>query len=296
MVHDLSAAEDLAQDALVAALEQWPRDGIPTNPAAWLTAVVKRRAVDRLRRADRLRQREPELVRRAAEQSASSGDIEVDRIEDDLLRLLFISCHPAITQQARVALTLRLLGGLTTAEIAHAFLVPEPTVAQRIVRAKKELARVGADMDEPGPQERVDRLPAVLETVYLIFNEEYNATAGYTWTRPELCSEALRLARLLRGLLPNDSEVLGLLALLELQSPPVVGRTRGPRLPVFQCRTGTASVRSHARRGGDHRPARWPAEHARNEVPIVLEARGWLRGALGGGHDGAPGCAQPAGG
>ncbi len=233
MVHDLSAAEDLAQDALVAALEQWPRDGIPTNPAAWLTAVVKRRAVDRVRRADRFRQREPELIRRAAEQSTATDVVDVERIEDDLLRLVFIACHPAISQQARVALTLRLLGGLTTAEIARAFLVPEPTVAQRIVRAKNDLARLGADMEEPSPQQRVERLPAVLETVYLIFNEGYNATAGDAWIRPELCDEAVRLARLLRALLPQEPEVLGLLALVELQSSRLAARHDADGNPVL---------------------------------------------------------------
>jgi RNA polymerase sigma factor (sigma-70 family) len=233
MVHDLWAAEDLAQDALVAALEQWPRDGIPANPAAWLTAVVKRRAIDQVRRQERFRQREPELVRRTREQSTASDDVDVERIEDDLLRLVFMSCHPAISQQARVALTLRLVGGLTTAEIARAFLVPEPTVAQRIVRAKQDLARLGAAIEEPDPQERVDRLPAVLETVYLIFNEGYNATAGDDWIRPELCDEAVRLARLLRGLLPKEPEVLGLLALVELQSSRLAARLDPDGNPVL---------------------------------------------------------------
>ena len=219
--------------ALVAALEQWPRDGIPTNPAGWLTAVVKRRAVDRVRRADRFRQREPELIRRATEQSTATDDVDVERIEDDLLRLVFNACHPAISQQARVALTLRLVGGLTTAEIARAFLVPESTVAQRIVRAKNDLARLGADMEEPNPQQRVERLPAVLETVYLIFNEGYNATAGDAWVRPELCDEAVRLARLLRGLLPDEPEVLGLLALLELQPSRLAAREDVEGNPVL---------------------------------------------------------------
>ncbi len=219
LVRDVAAAEDLAQDALVAALEQWPVDGIPANPAAWLTAVVKRRAIDRIRRADRYRQREPELTRRASQHATMNDDLDVDRIDDDLLRLVFIACHPAISQQARVALTLRLLGGLTTTEIARTFLVPEPTVAQRIVRAKNDLARVGAALEEePDPTERTERLDAVLEVIYLIFNEGYTATSGVDWTRPELCDEALRLARLLRGLMPNETEVLGLLALLEFQS------------------------------------------------------------------------------
>ena len=162
LVRDVAAAEDLAQDALVAALEQWPVDGVPANPAAWLTAVVKRRAIDRIRRADRYRQREPELARRATEHATMNDNTDVDRIDDDLLRLVFIACHPAISQQARVAMSLRLLGGLTTTEIAHAFLVPDATIGQRIVRAKKDLARVGAALEEPDPTERSERLDAVL--------------------------------------------------------------------------------------------------------------------------------------
>jgi RNA polymerase sigma factor (sigma-70 family) len=224
LVRDVSAAGDFAQDALVAALEQWPIDGIPSNPAAWLTAVVKRRAIDRLRRDGRYRQREPELTRRAMDNNTMNPNVDVDRIEDDLLRLVFIACHPAISQQARVALTLRLLGGLTTPEISRAFLVPEPTVAQRIVRAKNDLQRVGAALDEPDPAERAERLDAVLEVVYLIFNEGYAATSGDSWARPELCEEALRLGRLLRGLMPGENEVLGLVALMELQSSRLAAR------------------------------------------------------------------------
>ena len=224
LLRNVADAEDVAQDALVAAMEQWPRDGIPANPAGWMTAVVKRRAVDRIRRAERLRERQPELTRMARDRAVGGGDVDVERIEDDLLRLVFIACHPAISQQSRVALTLRLVGGLTTGEIARAFLVPEATVAQRIVRAKNELARVGAGLDEPDPAERAQRLAAVLEVVYLIFNEGYAATAGADWTRPELCDEAVRLARLLRALMPGDSEVLGLLALLELQASRLAAR------------------------------------------------------------------------
>ncbi len=224
LVRDVAVAEDLAQDALLAALQQWPVDGVPTNPAAWMTAVVKRRAIDHIRRNERYRERVPELARVARDQSMFEQTLDVDRIDDDLLRLVFIACHPAISQQARVALTLRLLGGLTTAEIARAFLVPEPTIAQRIVRAKKDLARAGAALDEPDPAERVERLDAVFEVVYLIFNEGYAATAGVEWTRPTLCDEALRLGRLLRGLRPADSEVLGLLALMELQSSRLAAR------------------------------------------------------------------------
>lgn len=220
-------AEDLAQEALVAALEKWPVDGVPHNPGAWLTSVVKRRAIDRIRRADRYREREPELTRRAAEHSTMNDDTDIDRISDDLLRLVFIACHPAISQQARVALTLRLLGGLTPEEIAHAFLVSESTVAQRIVRAKNELKRVDAELEEPDLAERVERVDAVLKVIYLIFNEGYTATSGADWTRPDLCEEALRLARLLRGLMPTETEVLGLVALLEFQSSRL-GARRAP--------------------------------------------------------------------
>lgn len=290
MVHDLSSAEDLAQDALVAALDQWPRDGIPANPAAWLTAVVKRRAIDQVRRDERFRQREPELVRRAREHSTANDDVDVDRIEDDLLRLVFMSCHPAIGQQARVALTLRLVGGLTTPEIARAFLVPEPTVAQRIVRAKQDLARLGAAIEEPDPQERVERLPAVLETVYLIFNEGYNATAGDDWIRPELCDEGLRLARLLRGLLPKEPEVLGLLALVELQSSRLAARRDPDGNPVLlddqdrgrwdydRIRRGLAAVTAAEATGEPMGPyllqAQIAACHARAHTPADTD---WAR-------------------
>ena len=257
LVRDVAAAEDLAQDALVAALEQWPVDGVPANPAAWLTAVVKRRAIDRIRRADRYRQREPELARRATEHATMNDNTDVDRIDDDLLRLVFIACHPAISQQARVAMSLRLLGGLTTTEIAHAFLVPDATIGQRIVRAKKDLARVGAALEEPDPTERSERLDAVLEVIYLIFNEGYAATSGADWTRPALCDEALRLGRLLRGLMPNETEVLGLLALMEFQSS---------RLASRQASDGSAIVLD------DQNRSRWDRDRIRRGIAAVAAA------------------------
>ena len=257
LVRAVAAAEDLAQDALVAALEQWPVDGVPANPAAWLTAVVKRRAIDRIRRADRYRQREPELARRATEHATMNDNTDVDRIDDDLLRLVFIACHPAISQQARVAMSLRLLGGLTTTEIAHAFLVPDATIGQRIVRAKKDLARVGAALEEPDPTERSERLDAVLEVIYLIFNEGYAATSGADWTRPALCDEALRLGRLLRGLMPNETEVLGLLALMEFQSS---------RLASRQASDGSAIVLD------DQNRSRWDRDRIRRGIAAVAAA------------------------
>lgn len=257
MVRDVNLAEDLAQDALVAALEQWPRDGVPVNPAAWMTAVVKRRAVDHIRRNERFRQRQPELARTAAESMELDPDHDVERIDDDLLRLVFIACHPAISQQSRVALTLRLLGGLTTTEIAHAFLVPEATVAQRIVRAKTDLRHANAALDEPGPEQRLERLDAVLEVIYLIFNEGYTATAGADWSRPVLCNEALRLGRLLRGLIPEDPEVLGLLALMEFQSS---------RLAARHASDGTAVLLD------DQDRSRWDHDRIRRGLAAIAAA------------------------
>lgn len=236
LVRDVGLAEDFAQDALLAALERWPETGVPSNPAAWLTTVVKRRCVDHLRRAERLRVRENaigEAALRGAMSSADTDPLDLDRIEDDLLRLLFISCHPAISPPSRVALTLRLLGGLTTAEIARAFLVPEATVAQRIVRAKRDLKDRRAEMDDPDGAERLRRLPSVMQTIYLIFNEGYSATAGDEWVRKSLCYEAVRLARLLHALLPDDTEVLGLLALVEIQSSRIEARTGPEGEPVL---------------------------------------------------------------
>jgi RNA polymerase sigma factor (sigma-70 family) len=226
IVRDVGIAEELAQDALVAALEQWPSSGIPQNPGAWLMAAAKHRAIDLLRRKTRLEQKHEELARELEEQqqrsfsdfvtalaAAADGDIE-----DDLLRLIFISCHPVLSPESRVALTLRLLGGLTTPEIARAFLTPEPTIAQRIVRAKRTLAEAHVPFEVPTGLDRAARLSSVLEVIYLIFNEGYSATAGEDWLRPALCEDALRLGRILAGLAPKEPEVHGLVALMEIQA------------------------------------------------------------------------------
>ncbi len=219
-VGDLALAEDLAQDALVAALEQWPGEGVPRNPGAWLMTVGKRRAVDLIRR-DQTYARKLELI--GADLGADEP--EPDAIEDDLLRLVFTACHPVLAPQARVALTLRLLGGLSTADIGRAYLVPEATIAQRIVRAKRLLAQKQVPFEVPAGAQLAERLTSVLEVVYLIFNEGYSATAGDDWMRPALCEEALRLARVLSGLMPAEPEVHGLTALLEIQSSRVAART-----------------------------------------------------------------------
>ncbi|HWK29306.1 MAG TPA: RNA polymerase sigma factor [Solirubrobacter sp.] len=228
IVRDVAVAEDLAQDALVAALEQWPRDGVPDNPGAWLMATARRRGIDALRRRVTL-ERKQELIARELQtlQQLDLAD-QVDELEDDLLRLIFMTCHPVLSRDARVALTLRLLGGLSTPEIAHAFLVSEGTVAQRIVRAKRTLGEARVPFEVPGRDELAGRLSAVLEVIYLIFNEGYAATGGEQWTRPALCADALRLARVLAGLLPREGEVHGLLALLELQASRLRARV-GPR-------------------------------------------------------------------
>jgi RNA polymerase sigma factor (sigma-70 family) len=215
MTQDLGLAEDLAQDALVAALEQWPEQGVPDNPGAWLMAVSKRRAIDHFRRAARLRALEPSL---APEPDMPDLDAAVDHIEDDVLRLMFTACHPVLTTESRVALTLRLVGGLSTREIARAFLSSEATVAQRISRAKRTIAEAGVPFEVPSGPERPERLASVLEVVYLIFNEGYAATSGDDWIRPALSDEALRLGRLLAALAPREPEVHGLLALMQLQA------------------------------------------------------------------------------
>ena len=230
-MRDVGLAEDLAQDALVAALERWPEAGVPENPGAWLMATAKHRAIDRLRRAARAGRvheavaRELEAGREAAEEGRDAA--LDDPVGDDLLRLIFMTCHPVLAAQARVALTLRLLGGLTTGEIARAFLVPEPTVAQRIVRAKRTLREARVPFEVPRAADLAARLGSVLEVIYLIFNEGYAATAGEDWTRPALCEEALRLGRVLAGLLPGEPEVHGLVALMELQASRLRART-GP--------------------------------------------------------------------
>lgn len=234
LVRDVGLAEELAQDALVAALEQWPRDGVPDNPGAWLMTVGKRRAVDLLRRKQTQQRTLAELGRDLDEQHTPDFDAGVEeRIEDDLLRLIFVACHPVLSPIARAALTLRLVGGLTTGEIARAFLTTEPTVGQRITRAKQTLAAAKVPFEVPGPAERAERLDSVLEVVYLIFNEGYSATAGDDWMRPGLVAEALRLARLVQGLMPGEPEVHGLAALLEIQASRIRARTGPDGAPIL---------------------------------------------------------------
>ena len=225
ITRDLSLAEDLAQDALVAALEQWPGDGIPVTPGAWLLAVAKRRAVDQFRQSQTQRRRLTELGHRLKENDMPDLDAQVDYIEDDVLRLTFLTCHPVLSPESRAALTLRLVGGLTTEEIAAAFLVKSSTMGQRISRAKRTLVESGATVELPAGRERRERLDDVLAVIYLIFNEGYAATAGPDWIRPDLCSEALRLARTLAAMVPDDTEVHGLQALLELQASRTHART-----------------------------------------------------------------------
>jgi RNA polymerase sigma factor (sigma-70 family) len=221
IVRDVGIAEDLAQDALVAALEQWPESGVPDNPGAWLMAAAKHRAIDSFRRNTRLDRKHEELGREIEAKELTMPDLNAaldDNIGDDLLRLVFVSCHPVLSTEARTALTLRLLGGLTTEEIARAFLVPEPTIAQRIVRAKRTLTKERVPFEVPRGAELSARLSSVLEVLYLIFNEGYSATAGDDWMRPTLCEEALRLGRVLAELAPSEPEVHGLVALMEIQA------------------------------------------------------------------------------
>jgi len=221
IVRDVGIAEDLAQDALVAALEQWPKSGVPDNPGAWLMAAAKHRAIDHFRRNTLLERKHEELGREFATREMVVPDLTSaldDDVGDDLLRLVFVSCHPVLSTEARVALTLRLLGGLTTVEIARAFLVPEPTIAQRIVRAKRTLAEKRVPFEVPRGPELGARLSSVLEVIYLIFNEGYSATAGDDWMRPALCEDALRLGRILAELAPREPEVHGLVALMEIQA------------------------------------------------------------------------------
>ena len=230
MVRDVGLAEELAQDALVAALERWPKDGVPDKPGAWLMQTAKNRAIDRLRRLKLAERKHAEVAREMTEDEGETPDIAAaldDDIGDDLLRLIFTSCHPVLPTEGRIALTLRLIGGLTTAEIARAFLVSEPTIAQRIVRAKRTLSEAGVPYEVPRGEERAERLASVLEVIYLIFNEGYVATAGDAWARPELCSEAQRLGRVLAGLAPEEPEVLGLVALMEIQASRL-GARQGP--------------------------------------------------------------------
>jgi len=226
LVRDVGVAEELAQDALVAALEQWPVEGVPRNPGAWLMTTAKRRAIDQIRRTETFKRKVEEVGRELEESTPDVGAMvaEDDGIGDDLLRLVFVACHPVLSAEARAALTLRLLGGLTTDEIARAFLVPEPTVAQRIVRAKKTLANAQVPYEVPQGDELAARLSSVLEVVYLIFNEGYSATAGDDWMRPALCEDALRLGRILARLAPREPEVHGLVALMEIQASRAAAR------------------------------------------------------------------------
>jgi RNA polymerase sigma factor (sigma-70 family) len=237
IVRDVGVAEELAQDALVAALEQWPESGVPRNPGAWLMATAKHRAIDLLRRRERLERRLQELGHEVAtQQEAVQPDLEAalgEDIGDDLLRLVFIACHPVLSTEARVALTLRLLGGLKTEEIARAFLVPESTVAQRIVRAKRTLAVARVPFEVPARADLATRLSSVLEVIYLVFNEGYSATAGEDWMRPSLCEEALRLGRILAELVPKEPEVHGLVALMEIQASRSGARTGPSGEPVL---------------------------------------------------------------
>jgi RNA polymerase sigma-70 factor (ECF subfamily) len=294
MVRDVGLAEELAQDALVVALERWPESGVPDNPGAWLMATAKHRAIDRLRRRELARRKHEELGRElAVQQERAVADFETaldDDIGDDLLRLVFTACHPVLSAEARVALTLRLLGGLTTEEIARAFLVPESTVAQRIVRAKRTLADARVPFEVPRGDELAARLSSVLEVVYLIFNEGYSATAGDDWMRPALCEEALRLGRILAGLAPREPEVHGLVALLEIQasrSRARVGPSGEPILLLEQnrgrwdhllIRRGLTALKKAETLGGAEGPyalqAAIAACHARARTP---EETDWKR-------------------
>ncbi|HEY2276669.1 MAG TPA: RNA polymerase sigma factor [Steroidobacteraceae bacterium] len=236
LTRDVGVAEELAQDALVIALEQWPRTGIPDNPAAWLMTAARNRALDRLRH-QRMRASKHEAIGAELEMDQEHSDgVEAaadDEIGDDLLRLIFTACHPLLPTEARTALTLRLLGGLSTAEIARAFLVPEPTIAQRIVRAKRALSEAGVAFEIPRGEELRRRLSSVLEVIYLVFNEGYSATAGSDWMRPALCEEALRIGRILAALAPGESEAHGLVALMEIQASRIRARTRADGEPVL---------------------------------------------------------------
>lgn len=233
MVRDVGLAEELAQDALVAALEQWPQSGVPANPGAWLMTTAKRRAIDLFRRKSVEGRKQEELGRELQTQDEPDFDAGLEEIQDDLLRLIFTTCHPVLSTEARVALTLRLLGGLTTAEIARAFLVPEPTVAQRIVRAKRTLSAARVPFEVPSGPALAERLSSVLEVIYLIFNEGYAATAGSDWMRPALCEDALRLGRILAELAPQEPEVHGLVALMEIQASRARARVKPNGEPIL---------------------------------------------------------------
>ena len=232
ITRDVGLAEDLAQDALEAALAQWPESGVPDNPGAWLMSVAKRRAIDTFRRRERQDRAYGDIAQRKEDVMAGI-ESSIDHVEDDVLRLMFICCHPALSSDAQVTLTLRLLAGLTTKEIARSFLTSESTIGARITRAKKTLAEVGAPMEEPAEDERAARLATVLGVLYLLFNEGYSATAGDDWLRPALCDEAVRLGRILATLAPSEPEVHGLVALMEIQSSRTAARTDANGTPVL---------------------------------------------------------------
>jgi RNA polymerase sigma-70 factor, ECF subfamily len=291
IVRDVGMAEELAQDALVAALEQWPESGVPQNPGAWLMATAKHRAIDHLRRNKRLARKHHELAHRLeTEQKSDTPDVDAsidDDVGDDLLRLVFTACHPVLSSEARVALTLRLLGGLTTEEIARAFLLSEATVAQRIVRAKRTLVEKHVSMEVPREAELTARLSSVLEVIYLVFNEGYTATAGDDWMRPALCEEALRLGRILAELAPGEAEVHGLVALMEIQASRLrarVGPSGEPIVLFDQNRAlwdqllinrGLAALERAAKLGGAPGPyalqASLSACHARARTPAETD-------------------------
>ncbi len=279
LTRDVGLAEDLAQDAFLAALERWPESGVPDNPGAWLMATAKNRAIDRLRRDQRILAKHDALMREIDSlREMTMAEVEnagVDDIGDDLLRLIFTACHPVLPPQARVALTLRLLGGLTTAEIARAFIVPEPTIAQRIVRAKRTLADANIPFEVPGQAERAERLASVLEVIYLIFNEGYTATAGEDWMRPGLCEDALRLGRILAGLTPDEPEVHGLVALMEIQASRLAARTGPSGEPILLL---------------DQDRDRWDRILIRRGLAALERAEALASGATSPqGHGGAPG-------
>jgi RNA polymerase sigma factor (sigma-70 family) len=233
VVRDVGLAEDLAQDALVAALEQWPESGVPDNPGAWLMAVARRRGVDTIRRRVTLERKVEQIGRDLTEVENPMDDIEIEpTVHDDVLRLMFTACHPVLSPEARVALTLKMIGGLSTEEIARAFVVPVPTMAQRIVRAKKVLSDAGVPFEIPVGAELEARLSSVLEVVYLVFNEGYTATSGSSWTRPALCAEAMRLGRILCGLAPGEAEAFGLVALMEIQASRLRARVARDGSPI----------------------------------------------------------------
>jgi RNA polymerase sigma factor (sigma-70 family) len=294
IVRDVGLAEELAQDALVAALEQWPESGVPDNPGAWLMATAKHHAIDLLRRSERLERKHEQLARELeGQREVTAPDLDAaidDEIGDDLLRLIFTTCHPVLATEARVALTLRLLGGLTTEEIARAFLVPEPTVAQRIVRAKRTLAEARVPFEMPRGEELDVRLSSVLEVVYLVFNEGYAATTGDHWMRPALCEDALRLGRILAELVPQEPEVHGLVALMEIQASRLRARIgpSGEPVPLLDqdrarwdhllVRRGLAALERAEQLGGALGPyalqAAIAACHARARIPAETD---WAR-------------------